>query len=172
MCNFFLSVSFIVSVKVRIFPLNMRDIIIYVARWWEKCLSKCNLLKHTCSWRVNKIFLIIIKPSFSFYNMFCDIEYPVAFHLLRDSSNICNHIVVFFSFSSLERFWYLSRAFFVGFLYFLNNICLIHFHKKMDLLKDFNFFMIHIIHKMLAVLKNHVNFLKLCTHWGFKWALQ
>ena len=30
--NFFLFVSFIVSVQVRIFPLNMRDIIIYVAR--------------------------------------------------------------------------------------------------------------------------------------------
>ena len=30
--NFFLSVSFIVSVKVRIFPLSMRDIIIYIAR--------------------------------------------------------------------------------------------------------------------------------------------
>ena len=33
-------------------------------------------------------------------------------------------------------------------------------YKKMDLLKDFNFFMIYIIHKMLALLKNHLNFLK------------
>ena len=30
--DFFLSISFIVSVQVRIFPLNMWDIIIYVAR--------------------------------------------------------------------------------------------------------------------------------------------
>ena len=30
--NFFLSVSFIVSVQVGIFPLNMCDIIIYIAR--------------------------------------------------------------------------------------------------------------------------------------------
>ena len=51
MCIFFLSVSFVVSVQVRIFSLNMRDIIIYVARWWEKYLSKCSLIKHTCSWR-------------------------------------------------------------------------------------------------------------------------
>ena len=50
MRNFFLSVSFTVSVQVRIFPSNMRDIIIYVARWWEKCLSKHSLTKHTCSW--------------------------------------------------------------------------------------------------------------------------
>ena len=56
MHNFFLSVSFIVSVRARIFPLNMRDIIIYVARWWEKYLSKRSLLKRTCSWRVNLLY--------------------------------------------------------------------------------------------------------------------
>ena len=44
-----LTVSFIVSVKVCIFPLNMRYIIINVARWWEKYLSKRSPLKHTCS---------------------------------------------------------------------------------------------------------------------------
>ena len=30
----------------------------------------------------------------------------------------------------------------------------------MDLLKDFDFIMIYIIHKILALLKNHLNFLK------------
>ena len=30
----------------------------------------------------------------------------------------------------------------------------------MDLLKEFNFVMIHIIHKILALLKNHLNYLK------------
>ena len=39
--------SFIVSVQVCIFTLNMRDITIYVARWWEKHLSKHSLIKHT-----------------------------------------------------------------------------------------------------------------------------
>ena len=34
------------------------------------------------------------------------------------------------------------------------------FYKKMDLLKDFNFAMIYIISKMLALLKNHLNYLK------------
>ena len=43
--------SFIVSLKVRIFPLNMRDTIIYVARWWEEYLLKRSLINHTCSWR-------------------------------------------------------------------------------------------------------------------------
>ena len=43
--------------KVRIFPLNMRDIIIYVARWWEKYLSKRSLRKNTCSWRDKLIVL-------------------------------------------------------------------------------------------------------------------
>ena len=51
MHNFFLTVSFIVFIQVRIFPLNMRDIVIYAAWWREKYLSKCSLIKHTCSWR-------------------------------------------------------------------------------------------------------------------------
>ena len=53
----FLIRSFIVSVKVGIFTLNMRDIIIYVARWWEKYLSKHSPLKHTCSWHDKLIVL-------------------------------------------------------------------------------------------------------------------
>ena len=57
MCNFFWSVSFIVSVKVGIITLNMRDIIIYVAQWWEKYLSKRSPLKHTCSWHDKLIVL-------------------------------------------------------------------------------------------------------------------
>ena len=57
-----LTVSFIVPVKVRIFPLNMHDIIIYVARWWEKYLSKRSPLKHPCSWRDKLIVVrILIK---------------------------------------------------------------------------------------------------------------
>ena len=46
--NFFLCVSFIVFVQVRIFHVNMRDIIIYVTWWWKKYLLKRSLIKHTC----------------------------------------------------------------------------------------------------------------------------
>ena len=46
---------------VRIIPLNMRDIIIYIARWWEKYLSKRSLLKYTCSWRDKVIVLWILN---------------------------------------------------------------------------------------------------------------
>ena len=53
----FLIRSFIVSVKVGIFTLNMHDIIIYVARWWEKYLSKRSLIKHSCSERDKLIVL-------------------------------------------------------------------------------------------------------------------
>ena len=49
--------KFIFSVQVCIFPLNMCDIIIYVARWWEKYLSKRSLIKYTCSWRDKLIVL-------------------------------------------------------------------------------------------------------------------
>ena len=40
---------------------KFRDIIIYVAWWWEKYLSKRSLIKHTCSWRVNLLY-----PKFPF----------------------------------------------------------------------------------------------------------
>ena len=61
MHNFFLSVSFIVSVKVHIFPLNMHDIIIYVTQWWEKYLLKRSPLKHTCLWCDRLIVLWILN---------------------------------------------------------------------------------------------------------------
>ena len=61
MRNFFVSISLIVSVKVCIFPLNLRDIIIYVARWWEKYLSKLIPLKHSCWWRDKLIVLWILN---------------------------------------------------------------------------------------------------------------
>ena len=60
---FFFSISFIVSVKVRIFPLNIPDIIIHVARWWEKYLSKRSSLKHTCSWHDK---LLVLKSKFEY----------------------------------------------------------------------------------------------------------
>ena len=37
----------IVSVQVRIFSLNMRDVMIYAERLWERYLSKLSLIKHT-----------------------------------------------------------------------------------------------------------------------------
>ena len=58
---FYSSISFIVSVKISIFPLNMRDMIIYVAQWWEKYLWKRNPLKDTCSWRDELIVLWILN---------------------------------------------------------------------------------------------------------------
>ena len=74
----FLPISFIVSVQDRIFPLNMCNIIIYVARWWKKYLSKPSLIKHTCSWcdklvvlwtlnRQAKIFLHILTFGNHFF---------------------------------------------------------------------------------------------------------
>ena len=51
MAQLLLTANFIVSLQVHIFPLNMRGIIIYTARWWGKDLSKRSLIKHTCSLR-------------------------------------------------------------------------------------------------------------------------
>ena len=81
--NFSLSVRFIISVQLRIFPLNMRDTIVYVALWWEKYLSKRSLIKHTCSWRDKlivlwtlngqaKIFLCISNKSAEYLGRACN----------------------------------------------------------------------------------------------------
>ena len=48
--------SFVVSIQVCIFPLNMSGIIIYIAQWWEKYLLKRTLIKRTCSWRANLLY--------------------------------------------------------------------------------------------------------------------
>ena len=74
----FLPISFTVSVQDRIFSLNMRNIIIHVARWWKKYLSKRSLITHTCSWhdklvvlwtlnRQAKIFLHILTFGNHFF---------------------------------------------------------------------------------------------------------
>ena len=42
---------------------KFRDIIIYVAWWWEKYLSKRSLIKHTCSWRDK---LVVSQISFQY----------------------------------------------------------------------------------------------------------
>ena len=95
----FLIQKFIVSVQVRIFPLNTCDLMIYIARWWEKYLSKRGIIKHTCSrrnklivlWTLNrqmKIFLRIrVNNAFNnllwkvFNKLFNDIQKFIVFAL-------------------------------------------------------------------------------------------
>ena len=52
------SASSTLSIQVCIFSLNMDDIVIYVARWCQKYLSKSSLFKHTCSWRDKLIIFL------------------------------------------------------------------------------------------------------------------
>ena len=63
--------EFIVSVQVRIFPLNMCGTIIYVAWWWEKYLLKSSLIKHTCSWRDKVIVLWTLNRQIFLRITFC-----------------------------------------------------------------------------------------------------
>ena len=56
----------IVSVQVRIFSLNMLNIIIYVYQLWKKYLLKHSLIKHTTLWR-SKLILIDWWNYFYFY---------------------------------------------------------------------------------------------------------
>ena len=54
---------------------NMRDIIIYVAWWWQKYLSKRSPLKHTCSWRDKLIVLWILNRHAKIKIFLCRNEY-------------------------------------------------------------------------------------------------
>ena len=96
--NFFLSVSFIVSVNVCIFPLNMPDIVIYVALWWEKYLSKRRPLKHTyIVWRI-----IIYK----YIRMITFTNHPVMLNMLFDfNSNLITLGKLFYVY---KHWWKLS----------------------------------------------------------------
>ena len=53
----------------------MHDIIIYVARWWEKYLSKGSPLKHTCSWRDKLIILCILNRQAKIFLCMADLHY-------------------------------------------------------------------------------------------------
>ena len=48
---------FFFSFQVCMFSSNTSDIIIDVPQWWEKCLSKRDRIKHTCSWSNKPILL-------------------------------------------------------------------------------------------------------------------
>ena len=90
-----------IFVQVRMFPLNMRDIIIHVAPWWEKYLSKRSLIKHT-SWRDKlvklwtlnrepKIFLRIWKMKSCRWLSFQRLKrLGKIFHVGIEASKKCN----------------------------------------------------------------------------------
>ena len=105
--DFLLSVSFIISVQVRIFPLNIRDIIIYVSWWWEKYLSKRSLIKHTCSWG-DKLMVLFVKDfAKAFSKDFAD--FPL-YRTVKD-------LIIYFP----EGFWCFSHYQFTTLLPFLSK---------------------------------------------------
>ena len=95
--------NFFLSLKVRIFPLNMRGITIYVAQWWEKYLSKRSLLKHTCSWRDKLIVLWILdRPAKIFLRIFAILLTTIPFIAVITIYKLTTFRTCFFSpFSSL-----------------------------------------------------------------------
>ena len=101
--NFFSSVSFIVSVQVCTFPLNMCDIIIYVTQWWEKHLSKRSLLKHTYSrrdkliilWTLNRQTKIFLPTPITIYQVVSRCRCKVASDSIQMHvySSICTKVL-------------------------------------------------------------------------------
>ena len=110
-----LILEFIVSVQVHIFPLNMCDTIIYVARWWEKDLSKRSLIKHTCSWRVSYYIMNTEQTS---ENIFTYTMFP--FSIQTKPRLTKNWISIIRTFSLKSSF----SKYHVIFLLFCCQICL------------------------------------------------
>ena len=84
-------------------------------------------------------------------------------------------ILLFFYFSSLERFSYLSRTFFCtlplfSWFYLADRVLDIFIHTNIYIYKilflnkisflNFKFVTVYIIHKILVLFKNHLNYLK------------
>ena len=63
------------------------DIVIYVARWWEKYLSKCSPVKHTCSWRDKLIILYIVFTLFLVFILIIFLLDLKATHVLNSLSS-------------------------------------------------------------------------------------
>ena len=69
--------------------------IIHVARLWEKYLSKCGLIKHTCSWP-DKLFVLWIKivKIYIVYKCYLVCYFPIIFSYINlwcPVSHICDN---------------------------------------------------------------------------------
>ena len=69
--------------------------IIHVARLWEKYLSKCGLIKHTCSWP-DKLFVLWIKivKIYIVYKCYLACYFPIIFSYINlwcPVSHICDN---------------------------------------------------------------------------------
>ena len=70
------------------FSLNMCNIIIYVARWWQKYLSKRSCIKRTCSWHDKLIILwklnrqAVTAVETSFLSTSRKNPYKISFHMI------------------------------------------------------------------------------------------
>ena len=69
--------------------------IIHVARLWEKYLSKCGLIKHTCSWP-DKLFVLWIKivKIYIIYKCYLACYFPIIFSYINlwcPVSHICDN---------------------------------------------------------------------------------
>ena len=119
----------------------------------------------------------VLSHSTIFFSILNKLLFSIFWEILQRSRPAC-----YFFFSSLERFWFILQAFFAVFLYFLDNVWMKIFRnfytymkkksaKKKKIMKKFikrikkvyfkfSFVMIYIIHKILVLLKNQLNFLK------------
>ena len=137
--------------------------------------------------KLRYFLIIIIKCFFSFYYIFFNTQSVCFFIFCEIFVTFTTILSLFFLFFFRMILIFFTSFFFLVFIYFLDNIQLIMFYKilyirkkiiltkmikriyeKIDLLEDlrlsllnFSLAMIYIIHKILVLLKNHLNFLLL-----------
>ena len=78
----------------------MRDIIIYVARWWEKCLSKRSPLKHTYSWH-DKLIVLWIQNRQAKISL-CIFDLMITYYYI----NCCYLLFLLWLFHKINLFYY------------------------------------------------------------------
>ena len=99
----------------------------FIAQNWFFKTSLCSSSKELSKFFLKQtLFVIIIRCFFLLYNIFFYTQQAFVYHPLVDFCIIHNHIAAFFffSFSSLERLWYLSQAFFEVFRFYFDDIYL------------------------------------------------
>ena len=133
-----------------IFSIHNFSLFSLKSTFWSKFI-----ILHLFLYKLPKIYKLLL---FSHYIYTFVLNKLLFFILWEIFFNVHDHIASFFSFSSLEKFWHLSRAFFVAFLYFLDIIwqmkafSYIHMKKiikKMDL-------RIYVIHKTLVLIEGNI----------------
>ena len=127
----------------------MRDIIIYVARWWEKYLSKRSPFKHTCSWHDKLIVLWILNRQAKIFLHIVEPVEPVLKNIYQNNIEKTYKLAIFQQWAqgsteAVSNFYFLTQEFSLKKIH--NNMTTGYIVKHS--------FTIHKTQKFLKIMKN------------------